>query len=130
MEAFEVQPSAIQGLGAFAARAIARRKKIGHLTGPLISTRTARRRTKTQEQIYLVELDERWALDLTNSSGLKHLNHSCAPNAYMRIAWQRVEFYALRNIKRGEELTCDYGETHHAGKLPCRCGAPNCRGWI
>ena len=26
------------------------------------------------------------------------------------------------------ELTADYGETHHAGTLRCRCGAPNCRG--
>ena len=130
MEAYDVRPSRIQGLGAFAARPIAARRKIGHLAGPLISTRTARRRTKLQAQIYLVELDERWALDLTESGGLKHLNHSCAPNTYMRIAWQRVEFYALRHIKRGEELTCNYGETHHGGKLPCRCGAPNCRKFL
>jgi SET domain-containing protein len=130
MEVFEVQSSPIQGLGVFAKRTIAKRKKIGHLTGPLISTRTARRRSKLQNQIYLVELDERKALDLSQSGGLKHLNHSCAPNTFMRIAWQRVEFYALRGIQPGEELTCDYGETHHAGQLPCRCGAPNCRGWI
>lgn len=77
-----------------------------------------------------MELDERRALDLTDSGGLKHLNHSCAPNTYMRVAFARVEFYALRRIKRGEELTCDYGETHHNGKLPCRCGAPNCRKFL
>ncbi len=130
MECFEVRPSRIQGLGAFATRAIARRRKIGHLTGPRIATRTARRRVKEQSTIYLVELEERWALDLTDSGGLKHLNHSCAPNTFMRLAYQRVEFYALRDIRRGEELTCDYGETHHAGTLKCQCGAPNCRGWL
>ena len=26
------------------------------------------------------------------------------------------------------EITVDYGETHHAGQLPCRCGAAGCRG--
>jgi SET domain-containing protein len=39
-----------------------------------------------------------------------------------------VEFYSLRPIKAGEELTCDYGETHHDGRLPCRCGSVRCRG--
>ncbi|HPP84032.1 MAG TPA: SET domain-containing protein-lysine N-methyltransferase, partial [Rubrivivax sp.] len=40
----------------------------------------------------------------------------------------RVEFYALRAIEPGEEITVDYGETHHEGRLACRCGAPGCRG--
>lgn len=39
-----------------------------------------------------------------------------------------AEFYALRVIEVGEELTVDYGETHHDGKLACRCSAPGCRG--
>jgi SET domain-containing protein len=39
-----------------------------------------------------------------------------------------VEFYALRKIAPGEELTVDYGQTHHQGRLACRCGAEGCRG--
>jgi len=35
---------------------------------------------------------------------------------------------ALRAIAPGEEITVNYGETHHEGKLRCRCGAPNCIG--
>jgi uncharacterized protein len=42
----------------------------------------------------------------------------------------RVEFYALRAIATGEEITVDYGETHHAGKLACRCGVPGSRGTL
>jgi SET domain-containing protein len=34
----------------------------------------------------------------------------------------------MRAIAAGEELTADYGETHHAGTLRCQCGAANCRG--
>jgi uncharacterized protein len=48
----------------------------------------------------------------------------------MRVAYDRVEFYSLRKIMAGEELTCDYGPTHHDGKLKCRCGAINCRGFL
>ena len=65
-----------------------------------------------------------------NPNDLRFINHSCDPNTYMRRAYRQVEFYSKRAIKKGEELTCDYGETHHDGKLPCKCGAKNCRGFI
>jgi SET domain-containing protein len=42
----------------------------------------------------------------------------------------RIEFYALRPIRAGEEVTVDYGESHHQGTLPCRCGAATCGGWL
>jgi SET domain-containing protein len=58
------------------------------------------------------------------------LNHSCRPNARLCIRQGRVEFYALRDIAPGEEITVDYGETHHEGTLACRCGAANCVGWL
>ena len=59
---------------------------------------------------------------------LRFTNHSCAPNAFLRIARGRVEVYALRDVAAGEELTADYGESHHAGRLACRCGASGCVG--
>ena len=31
-------------------------------------------------------------------------------------------------MEPGEEITVNYGETHHEGRLACRCGAPNCVG--
>jgi len=31
-------------------------------------------------------------------------------------------------VAPGEELTANYGETHHEGQLRCRCGAPGCVG--
>ncbi|HNB82625.1 MAG TPA: SET domain-containing protein-lysine N-methyltransferase [Chitinophagaceae bacterium] len=48
----------------------------------------------------------------------------------MRVLKHHVEFYTLRAIKKGEELLCNYGETHHDRQLPCSCGAPNCRGFL
>ncbi len=61
---------------------------------------------------------------------MRYTNHSCQANARLSITGGRIEFYALRDIPVGEEITVNYGETHHEGTLKCRCGAPNCVGWI
>lgn len=127
--ALKVGPSPIDGLGVFAAEAIPERRKIGELRGEAISVREARRRAKGRERIHIVEVSETRAVDATASQdALRNINHGCAPNAQLRIKQGRVEFYALRDIAPGEELTCDYGESHHEGRLTCRCGAPNCAG--
>ena len=123
--------SGIQGSGIFTDAAIAARRKIGEYTGERISIREARGRARTRRKIAIIELDDHTAIDESVGGGpFQFINHSCRPNVFIRIAYGRAEFYALRNIRAGEELTCDYGESHHDGKLPCRCGAKNCRGFI
>jgi len=88
-------------------------------------------RSKLNESIAIVELWNGKALDATiNSNELRYVNHSCGPNTYMRVINNHVEFYALRDIQKNEELTCNYGLTHHEGTLPCKCGAKNCKGFI
>ena len=126
--------SRIAGKGAFAESAIPARKKLGNMGGEIITYREAQRRVRQQPHnvLFMVEFDnEDIALDASvNVNALRHINHSCDPNTFMRRAYRKVEFYTLRKVKAGEELTCDYGETHHNGTLPCRCGAKNCRGFI
>jgi uncharacterized protein len=125
----DVKPSAIDGHGVFAAESIPKRAKIGEIRGEAISVEEARIRATRHERIMIVELSARRAIDFTQSSDpMRFTNHSCQPNARFSIDNGRVEFYALRVIAAGEELTVDYGETHHDGKLACRCGAPGCRG--
>jgi SET domain-containing protein len=127
--AVEVKPSRIDGQGAFAAEAVPARRKIGEIRGEAISVREARRRAQGQQRIMIVELSERRAIDASQSADpLRFTNHSCRPNAVLRIRQGRVEFYAMRDVAPGEEITVDYGETHHEGRLRCRCGAPNCIG--
>ncbi len=122
-------PSRIDGTGAFAAEPIPARRKIGEIRGETISVYEAWERAKKLERIMIVEVNERCAIDASRSSDpLRFTNHSCRPNAVLRIRQGRVEIYAMRDISVGEEITCDYGETHHEGKLACRCGAPGCRG--
>lgn len=124
-----VAPSPIDGHGAFAAEAIPPRLKIGEIRGESISVHEARIRATRHERIMIVEVSPRKALDFARSSDpMRYTNHSCQPNARLVIRDGRVEFYARRAIAPGEEITVDYGDTHHEGRLPCRCGVPGCRG--
>jgi SET domain-containing protein len=127
--AVQVAPSAIDGQGVFAAEPVPRRRKIGEIRGESISVDEARLRATRSERIMIVELSDKRAIDFSASPDpMRYTNHSCAPNARLSIVNGRVEFYALRDIAAGEELTVDYGETHHEGRLACRCGAPGCVG--
>jgi SET domain-containing protein len=127
--AVRVAASRIDGQGAFAAEPIPARRKIGEIRGEAVSVREARRRAKGVARIMIVEITDRRAIDATRSADpLRFTNHSCQPNAVLRIRQGRVEFYAMRDVNAGEELTVNYGETHHEGRLRCRCGAPGCIG--
>ncbi|MCK7498826.1 MAG: SET domain-containing protein-lysine N-methyltransferase, partial [Comamonadaceae bacterium] len=54
---------------------------------------------------------------------MRYTNHSCRPNARLvHPPTAASSSIALRAIAPGEEITVDYGETHHEGRLPCRCG--------
>lgn len=127
--AVDVRESAIDGHGVFAAEPVPARRKIGEIRGEAISVREARIRATRSERVMIVELSEKKAIDFSKSlDPMRFTNHSCAANARLCIRQGRVEFYALRALQAGEEVTVDYGETHHEGRLRCRCGAPGCRG--
>ena len=127
--AVDVRASAIDGQGAFAAEPVPRGRKIGEIRGESISVADARIRATRSERIMIVELSEKKAIDFSRSADpMRYTNHSCQPNARLCIRQGRVEFYALRAIVVDEELTVNYGPTHHEGRLACRCGAPGCVG--
>ena len=77
----------------------------------------------------IVEVSHKTAIDASRSTDpMRFTNHSCQPNARLVIRDGRIEFYAIQPIAVGDEVTVNYGETHHEGKLECRCGAPGCVG--
>lgn len=129
-DALEVGPSPITGRGLFAGCAIPKRAKIGEFEGEVIPIAEARRRAAKLRIVAIVELDRKAIDGRGMRTGFRFINHSCAPNTFMRRTKDRAEFYALRDIAKGEELTVDYRPSHHEGKLRCRCGAPRCHGWI
>jgi uncharacterized protein len=127
--AVAVRRSPIDGFGVFALEPVPKWHKIGEVRGESITVAEARRRAAALERIMIVEVSAKKAIDLARSTDpMRFTNHSCQPNGQLRIQEGRIEFYALRDIAPGEEITVAYGETHHEGRLACRCGAPGCVG--
>lgn len=67
----------------------------------------------------------KWIVPKPGSAGL-YLNHSCNPNAGVR---GKNKIVAMRNLKKGEEVTIDYAlsETYPLWHMRCHCKAKNCR---
>jgi uncharacterized protein len=129
-EGLSIKKSPIEGEGCFATIPFWRRRKIAEYTGERISSTEAERRGG-RRRLRICDIDDDWSLDGSRGgNGTHYINHSCAPNAYMRTVYGHVLFFALRDIKRGEEITIDYEDTLHPDSKRCFCGAQSCRGTI
>ena len=63
-------------------------------------------------------------------SGAEIINHSCEPNLYAWNFKKHILYMSKRLIRPGEELTIDYRFDTMVERVPCLCGATNCRGTI
>ncbi|HUR33962.1 MAG TPA: tetratricopeptide repeat protein [Vicinamibacterales bacterium] len=123
-----VRPSAIHRVGVITDDAIPRGRKVIEYTGERISRRESGRRWNPKRS-YLFEIDDRVHLDgAIGGSGAEYINHSCDPNLKTRILREHILYFSRRPIARGEELTVDYRYDADTDIMPCRCGAPTCRG--
>ena len=130
-EGIEVRKSKIDGRGCFATAPFKKGRKIAELTGERVSRVEAARRMRGRRRLHICAIDSYWGIDGSRGgNGLHYVNHSCAPNSYMRATRGHLLFIALRDIRPGEEITCDYVTTYHPDDYRCRCKAPNCRGTI
>lgn len=57
----------------------------------------------------------------------RYLNHSCEPA--MLAVGNEVEI-ATRDLRPGDQITCEYGSLNLTNPMPCRCGSPRCRGVV
>ena len=58
----------------------------------------------------------------------RHINHSCAPNVYVRTVDNKRLVMALRDIATDEEITYDYCINGDGDTIwSCHCGAGRCR---
>ena len=129
----QTRTSPIHGRGVFALRDLKKGERIIEYKGELISWEEALDRHPHDPQqpnhTFYFHIDDLCVIDgRVNGNSAKWINHSCAPNMVLKVQQGRIAFYALRHIDAGEELTVRYGATHYAGRLSCRCGAPNCMG--
>ena len=85
------------------------------------------------KEIYLFNLNKRYDLDgdfKFNTARL--INHSCNPNCEVLEDNKKLWIFAMRDIKKNEELTYDYGFSFDKDykQYVCKCGAKDCVGYI
>lgn len=138
----QLKKSGIHNLGAFAKIDIPEGAKIIEYVGEKITKEEAERREKLHEEnakkdpskgmVYVFELDDEYDIDGdVPYNDAKFFNHSCDPNCEYSFIDGHIWIVASRNIKKGEELTYNYGfDYDDYEKYPCKCGAKNCVGYI
>lgn len=137
--ALAVRHSKVHGNGVFATKKIAAETCIAEYRGERITQREADKRKAADPDnpfhTFFFSLEGGRMIDGdSEGNASRWINHCCEPNCEAREDKGRVFIYALRDIKRGEELNYDYGlvvEERHTAKVKaayeCRCGAPGCR---
>lgn len=126
-----VRKSKIDGKGCFATMRFRKWQKIAEYVGERISRREIARRLRRKRRIHICALNLYWAIDGNRGgNGTQYINHSCAPNCFVRIVHGHIIFFALRDIEIDEEITIDYVSSYHSDATRCQCRAQNCRSTI
>jgi uncharacterized protein len=136
----EVRGSGIHGRGVFVTRPIRKGEQIIEYAGRRITWEKAKMLPDTDpdnpNHTKFFELDDGKIIDPSvGGNEAQWINHSCEPNCETDEKRGRLYIFALRNLKKGEELSYDYHlevEGRRTKKLEkdfaCYCGTPRCRG--
>jgi SET domain-containing protein len=139
---FEIRPSPMQGLGAFATRPIPSGTRLIEYAGERLTPDEADARypdgVDERHHTYLFAIDDEIVIDAAvDGNDARFINHSCDPNCDAIVEAGRIWIETIRDVAAGEELAYDYAylldERHTPAakrRYPCNCGATNCRGTI
>ncbi len=132
---YKIKKSNIDNRGLYAATNIKKNTKIIEYKGKIITVKETETNPKfdNDKAIYLFNLNKKYDLDgdfKYNTARL--INHSCDPNCEVDGVGLKLWIYAIKDIKKNEELTYDYGFSFDKDyrDFPCRCGAKKCVGFI
>ena len=135
MKLYKVKKSEIDNYGLYAVKDIKDRTRIIEYKGKILTKKQVEENSKfdNDKAIYLFNINKKYDLDgdfKFNTARL--INHSCDPNCEVYGTGLKVWVYAIRDIKKGEELTYDYGFGYdeYYKDFPCKCGSKNCVGFI
>ena len=135
MKPYKVRKSKIDNFGLYATKDIKNGSKIIEYKGKVITRKEAEENPKydNEKAIYLFNLNKRYDLDgdfKFNTARL--INHSCNPNCEVTGTGLKVWVHSIKDIKKGEEFSYDYGFSFDEDfkNYPCRCGSINCCGYI
>jgi SET domain-containing protein len=140
---FIVRKSRIAGLGAFATRFIDKGERVAEYLGERVSHAVADARyddhAKSDHHTFLFTVNRSVVIDAAvGGNDTRFINHSCDPNCESDVERGRVFIDAIRDIRKGEELTYDYAFVRDGTETAeeeftlygCRCGTKKCRGTI
>ena len=137
MKLYRIKKSNIDknGRGLYAIKDIKEGTRIIDYVGKIITKKKSNESEKfdNSKPIYLFNLNSRYDLDGCGSWNTARLiNHSCINNCDYEDQCLKLWVVAIKDIKKGEELTCDYGFSYDADykQFPCNCGSNNCCGFI
>ncbi|KPP75631.1 histone-lysine N-methyltransferase, H3 lysine-36 and H4 lysine-20 specific-like [Scleropages formosus] len=114
---------------------------VSEYVGEVIDEEECRARIKHAQEndicnFYMLTLDKDRIIDAgPKGNQSRFMNHSCQPNCETQ-KWTvngdtRVGLFALTDVPPGTELTFNYNlECLGNGKTVCKCGAPNCSGFL
>ena len=135
MTLYKIKKSNIDNRGLYAAKNIKKNTKIIEYKGKIITVKETETNPKfdNDKAIYLFNLNKKYDLDgdfKYNTARL--INHSCDPNCEVDGVGLKLWIYAIKDIKKNEELTYDYGFSFDKDykDFPCKCGAKKCVGFI
>mgnify|MGYP006098199011 CR=1 FL=1 len=135
MKLYKIKKSNIDNKGLYATKNIKSGKIIITYKGKIITKKETDTNPKydNDKAIYLFDLNSRYDLDgdfKYNTARL--INHSCNPNCEVEGKGLKLWIVAIRDIKKGEELSYDYGFGYDEDykQFVCKCGAKKCVGYI
>ena len=130
---FEVKRTKNRGRGVFCTKEIKAKTIIGQYSGTEIKI-AEYDLEKDKDGLYLMFLNDKYAIypDLTKID-IHLINHSCEPNCWIVNHRKHIYFFAIRDIKPGEEITISYllppkDETCNPCYHDCKCGSKKCTG--
>ena len=88
---------------------------------------------KSRNRSLIFNINKRFDLDGDYKFNTARLiNHSCDPNCEVFGEGMKIWIFAMKNIKKNEELSYDYGFSFDEDyrNFPCRCKSNKCVGYI
>lgn len=119
--------SNIHGIGVRAKEDIAKGEIVGVLGGIVVPTSEINEYRKIMGDLGVQISDNFWIVPSTKEEVKTGgaVNHSCNPNLGFK---GDIIIIAIKDIKKGEEFTMDYGLYHSTmDSFECNCGSENCR---
>ena len=141
---WKVKKSKIHGTGVFADQNIKKNTKIIEYIGEKVLRSEGNKRSEKRLKkylnsvetgsVYIFEVNSKYDIDgspLYNKA--RYINHSCNPNCEVDIEKGRIWISSIKDIKRGDELSYDYGFEFDEDDFmdhKCNCGSKKCIGFV